>query len=150
MMGRIEQFAATSAPMPAVARILSRYDRREVEAFIEVAISLLDTFDGPNDPDTADFSSRSDGLPGEPADHEPGGDDEAGAYVEWTSMLPAQRRRGLQLSLAGVHEDDEAGGDEQDGNGAEDDECAWFRLGGNAAGCPVSDPDLEHDGCEEQ
>jgi hypothetical protein len=29
--------------MPAVARILSRYDRRSLEAFLTIAIDLLDT-----------------------------------------------------------------------------------------------------------
>jgi hypothetical protein len=148
-MGKIEQFAIASAPMPAVARVLSRYDREKVEAFIEVAIGLLDTFDGPDDPDTPDFSARSDAQPGDPADHERGGDEEAGAYVEWTSMLPAQRRRGLPLSLNGLQEGDEAIGDEQDGDGAEDEECAWFRALGQSAGCPVADPGgCEHDGSE--
>jgi hypothetical protein len=43
--------------MPAVARILSRYPREKLAAFIAVAIDLLDTLDGD-------------------ADLEPGGDDE--------------------------------------------------------------------------
>lgn len=36
-------------PMPAVARILSQFDRRQLASFIEVAISLIDQEDG--DPD---------------------------------------------------------------------------------------------------
>jgi hypothetical protein len=36
-------------PMPAVARILSRYDRPSLSAFIAVAIDLLDTLDGDTD-----------------------------------------------------------------------------------------------------
>ena len=39
-------------PMPAVARILARYDRLQLEAFLSVAIDLLDTMDG--DPDAED------------------------------------------------------------------------------------------------
>ena len=39
----------TIPPMPAVARILGRYDRSQVEAFIAVAIDLLDVFDGEPD-----------------------------------------------------------------------------------------------------
>lgn len=34
------------APPPAVARILARYDRPKLEAFIAIAIDLLDTMDG--------------------------------------------------------------------------------------------------------
>ena len=33
-------------PMPAVARILARYDRDKLEAFIAIAIDLADTLDG--------------------------------------------------------------------------------------------------------
>ena len=36
-------------PMPAVARVLSRYDRGKLAAFVTVAIDLLDVLDG--DPD---------------------------------------------------------------------------------------------------
>ncbi|MGD9664943.1 MAG: hypothetical protein AB7U34_07035 [Novosphingobium sp.] len=35
--------------MPAVVRILARYDRPKLEAFLAIAIDLLDTMDG--DPD---------------------------------------------------------------------------------------------------
>lgn len=37
------------APMPAVARILSRFDRRQLQGFIEVAIELVDLQDGDTD-----------------------------------------------------------------------------------------------------
>ena len=47
-MGRIEIFPAIQ-PMPAVARILSRYDRQKLEAFLAIAIDLLDTMDGDTD-----------------------------------------------------------------------------------------------------
>lgn len=36
----------TTPPMPAVARILARYDRDKLSAFISVAIDLLDTLAG--------------------------------------------------------------------------------------------------------
>jgi len=145
-MGNLQQIGFISAPMPAVARILSRYDRCKVEAFIEVAIGLLDTFDAPDDPDEPDFSSRSDGQPGDPADHEHSGDEEAGAYAEFTSLMAAQRRSGACLINSSGHEDDELTGDVQDGAGAEDEECAWFRGKSGAAGCPVSDPGgCQHD-----
>lgn len=34
------------APMPAVARILARFERNQLAGFIAVAIDLLDTLDG--------------------------------------------------------------------------------------------------------
>lgn len=40
---------ATIPPMPAVARILSRYDRDHLSAFISVAIDLIDILDGDTD-----------------------------------------------------------------------------------------------------
>ena len=36
-------------PMPAVARILARFERNQLAGFIAVAIDLLDTLDGPED-----------------------------------------------------------------------------------------------------
>jgi len=150
-MGKMEQFPIVSSPMPAVARILSGYDRRKVEAFIEVAIGLLDTFDNPDDPDAPNFClGCSDGQPGDLGDHEKGGDEEAGAYAEWTSLRAAQRRQALPVGLRGLHEDDELIGDETDASGAEDEEGPWCRRFGDGAGCPVADPGgCEHDGHED-
>lgn len=77
-------------PMPAVARILSRYSRDKLEAFVSVAIDLLDTLDGDTDleednddccparDDTGGvhcLDEYGDGGPGDPADAE--GDDDA-------------------------------------------------------------------------
>jgi hypothetical protein len=57
----------TIPPMPAVARILGRYDRSQVEAFIAVAIDLLDVFDGDTDVelngDEVDGTNAEDELP---------------------------------------------------------------------------------------
>jgi len=50
---------AAIPPMPAVARILARYDRRSLEAFLSVAIDLLDTMDG--DPDIERNGDENDG-----------------------------------------------------------------------------------------
>lgn len=49
MMSSALHHAASAPPMPAVARILSRFDRHHLAAFIAVAIDLLDTLDGDND-----------------------------------------------------------------------------------------------------
>lgn len=81
---------AREIPPAPVLRILSRYRREEIAAFIEVAIGLLDMADG--DPDI------------------------------------------------------EANGDEQDGVGAEDEECAYFAFVSEEAGCAVSDPGEFDDG----
>ena len=79
-------------------------------------------------------------------DEEPGGDDEPlrangdtldAAWVEWDGLTPVQRRGGILH--ASQNEDDELYGDETDGNGAEDEPCAWFDVMGNGPGCAVAD-----------
>lgn len=66
-------------PMPAVARILSQFDRQQLAGFIEVAIDLLDTLDG--DPDLEmtgaedDFMDHRANGPGCPLS-DPGGTSE--------------------------------------------------------------------------
>ena len=118
--------------LPAVARILSHYDRAKVEAFVEVAIGLLDTFDARDDPDEADFNSRSDGLPGDPADHEPTGDEESGAYVEWHTMRGSQKRGPNIASEHGDDEDDDPAEDsDEDRCHAGDDGCGAFLIHGH-------------------
>lgn len=59
-------------PMPAVARILSGFDRPTLEAFLSVAVELLDVADGdPDDFDTDGDENDSDGD--EKGDHPPEG-----------------------------------------------------------------------------
>ena len=58
---------AAFPPMPAVARILSRFDRGKLEGFITVAIGLLDVFDG-----DADEEANGDELDGTRAEDEHG------------------------------------------------------------------------------
>lgn len=55
-------FPGAFPPMPAVARILSRFDHDQLAGFIAVAIDLADALDGPADPDSADFSPLGDRL----------------------------------------------------------------------------------------
>ncbi|ALR22066.1 hypothetical protein [Sphingobium baderi] len=45
-MGVINHPARQPAPPAAISRILSRYSRFELEAFVEVAIGLMDAADG--------------------------------------------------------------------------------------------------------
>lgn len=78
---------ASTPPMPAVARILARYDRASLESFLSVAIDLLDTMDGDPDfeeddpPEDSDVDRcpahdddpafwASDNEPGDPDDRE--------------------------------------------------------------------------------
>lgn len=96
-------------PMPAVSRILARFDRPQVEGFIAVAIELLDALDGPADPDNPDYSPCGDGKPGDAADHERGGDEEAAAWIEWSTMRGSQK--GWHNMVAGEEDDEEDDGD---------------------------------------
>lgn len=150
----VMQHPATIPLAPAVMAILDRLNRDELGHTIEVLIALLDIWDGDPDAETGndvedDFTLTANAV--ERATSDPSVDcvdQDAGAYVEWHTMRGSQKR-GPNL-LAG-HEDDELNGDETDGNGAEDDECAWFEVAGYAAGCPVADPGgCEHDGREPQ
>lgn len=110
------------APIPAVTRVLSQFPPEQLACFIEVAISLLDLA-APADDDQPDFRPFRDGLPGDPADHEPTGDAEAGAYAEWTSLNRSQRQQGACLVAGCGNEDDEDDDprEEDDGDSAIDD-----------------------------
>ena len=117
-----------AAPLPAVTRVLSRYDRGQLADFIEVAIGLLDTLDG--DPDL-----------------EPNGDDENviangdtqdAAWLEWDQVRSSSR--GQQVTGT-YNEDDEPYGDETDGTFAEDEPCAGFAYIERGPGCLIADPD---------
>ena len=81
----------SSPPPAAVMRVLSRFDRPRLEAFVAVAIDLLDTFDG-----DADLEPNG--------DDEPTGDEQDAAYVEW-SCRPHRQRAKPNLMLG--QEDDE-------------------------------------------
>ena len=80
-----------SPPPAAIMRVLSRYDRPRLAAFVTVAIDLLDTLDGDAD------------LEPEP-DLEPDGDEQDAAYVEWSCLHQRQRSK-PNLTLG--QEDDE-------------------------------------------
>lgn len=142
------------APMPAVSRILAHFERPQVESFIAVAIELLDTLDGPADPDNPDFTPLDDGKPGEADDHEPGGDEEAAAWIEWSSMRGAQKS-GHNM-VAGGEDDEQDDSSEEDDPGEEDDPSGmddedghntitqreYFGLPiGTGPGCTISDSD---------
>jgi len=145
-MGRMEQFVP--APPAAITRVLATFDRNQLEGFIAVALDLLDLADG--DPEAEDSTDLEDDFAhSEAAEYhwqrqDP--DREAGAYAEWHTLQADQRQAGACLVNACGHEDDEAGGDETDGTGAEDEEVAWFRHLKAGPGCAVSDSDTGEDG----
>ena len=159
-MASIVQLPTAAHAPAAVMAILSRFDRSHLAAFMEVAVELLDVMDAPDDPEEPDFTSRSDGLPGDPADHEPTGDEEAGAYAEWHTKTPAQRRATAELGPDGGHlgfglhedheeddprEDDDPSG-QSDEDGVNTGSGAYMPHGTSYAGpgCPISDDDCSY------
>lgn len=57
--GKVLTFPST-VPMPALARVLSGFQRGQLASFIEGAISLLDTLDGPEDAEDDDPPGQCD------------------------------------------------------------------------------------------
>ena len=66
------------APMPAVALILSRFDRAQLGSFVEIAIELMDVAQG--DTDLEPEVTEQDDEP--EVDDEPEQDDHGGGNVE--------------------------------------------------------------------
>ena len=141
-------------PMPAVARILARYDRGKVEAFIEVAIGLLDTLDG--DPEAEDCTDVEDdfALSSQARWWGPRqeSDSEAGAYAEWHTLPASSRKAGQCMVNACGNEDDEEDDapEEDDHSGMIDEDGVNTCVPGMhwagamipfGPGCPLSDGD---------
>lgn len=122
------QFTLTPdmAPAAPLMRMLGRFDRAKVESFVEISIALLDLMDG--EPDT-----EANG------DDEPSGDEGDVSWNEWYTRGNRKRQKIISEQFTD-NEDDEA-------NGAEDDFI--IHTGEYGPGCPISDPDHEHDGREE-
>ena len=136
----------TIPPMPAVARILSRYDRGKLAAFVTVAIDLLDVLEGDSDREgecSEDEVSRCTHLGGPVPTDEPGCDiADAGenACIEWHTMRGSQKRG---PNIAQAHEDAE----DDDPAGQYDEDC-WTgpAMPSHCAGCSISDPAECEDG----
>ena len=111
--------------------ILSRFNRDDLGAAIEVMVSLLDIWDGqPDDEEGGDLELTGDDR----------GDQ---AWVEWHTMRGTQKR-GLNV-LAG-QEDDE---DDDSDQGHDEGEPDFTHFAGHGAGCPIADPGgCQHDGRE--
>ena len=79
---------AALPPMPAVTRILSRFDRPKLEGFITVAIGLLDVMDGEADAEDDDpgecADAREDDDPAEADDHGGGNVEDQGEIETWS------------------------------------------------------------------
>lgn len=97
-------FPATP-PMPAVARILSRFTRPQLEGFIAVAIDLADTLDG--DPEAEELPLEDGFVQHDETFADQVADNEGGAYVEWHTKPSNLRRNGQSEILPSWHEDDE-------------------------------------------
>jgi hypothetical protein len=140
----------TLPPMPAVARILSRFDRDQLAGFIAVAIDLADAMDP--DPDLEDATDLEDDHALSPhaidfGSDGPGcslSDQDAGAWVEWASMRGAAKRGANFTIGAEDAEDEEGGGDDaqsEDEPGFDPAHRRWANRAGHGAGCKISDDD---------
>ena len=142
----ISAFPATP-PMPAVARILARFEREQLAGFIAVALDLIDTLDG--DPDLENATDLEDDFALSPqargyADGPgcPVADAAENAWVEWDRMRGAQKS-GHNLTFG----DEDAEEDDGDGD-CTDDEPAFDKrsraianmLWGGGPGCSIADP----------
>lgn len=137
-------------PMPAVARILARHPRERLEAFVSIAIDLMDVADGDSDiePNGDDLDGTgaeddfcehsSDGSPGCPV-----ADRGEHAWIEWHTMRGSQKRGpNIARTHEDVEDDDPAEEDDHSGDIANEDEPEGFAQfrGELGAGCPISDP----------
>lgn len=118
--------------IPAVARILSQFDRPKLEGFITVAISLLDVMEG--DPD----------LEQDDSDLEYSGDERDAAWTERLNQtraaLPRTVEPGWHGGASEDAEDDDGGGsftDDEPGFDARSRRLA-NALGGGGAGCAIN------------
>lgn len=107
-------------PMPAVARILSRFDRAQLEGFISVAIDLADALDG-----DADLEPEEDK-----------GEEERGEQAGWSNGIDQCK---LSAGAMAWHhddaeDDDPAGGDIVDVPHDPEDDSGELISGGGSDG----------------
>ena len=93
-MSALAAFPA-SPPLIAVARVLGRFDRSTLEAFMTVAVEMLDLADG-----DADLEENADR---EASD----GDAQDQAWIEWHAMHGSQKRGHNRLAGQEDDEDDD-------------------------------------------
>lgn len=137
------------ASMPAVTRILSRFERQQLQGFIEVAIELLDVIDGDEDVEMNGDELDGTGAEDDFMDHEPNGpgcpvaDRAEYSYPEWHSRGRRKEPLGPRLSHEDEEDDDQDCG--QDEGEPDYRPRPWLTDG---PGCMISDPDkgAEEDG----
>ena len=127
-------------PMPAVARILARFERDQLAGFVAVALDLIDTLDG--DPDFEDATDLEDdhALSPQALGYDTGAgcevaDTGENAWVEWDKMRGAQK---TGHNLTAGQEDDE---DDDLDHALDEGEPNFVAVKGEGAGCSISDPD---------
>lgn len=108
-MGIMIPHPSAQPPMPAVAAILARYDRKKLAGFIEIAISLLDTLDGDTEAEPATWTEAGNRNTHAdlPDDHEQTGDEKDTGWSEWQS-------RGRHKQTAGGYEQADQNEDNED------------------------------------
>lgn len=141
----------TPVPPAAISRVLSRFDREQLAGFVAVAIDLMDLADPDSDAEDAtdledDFALSPQAV-GYGSDG-PGcsvSDQDAGAWVEWTSHRAA--RSGPACVMAGEEDAEDDDSDQAHDEGEPD----FRRVVGEGPGCPISDPDygIDDQYCDE-
>ena len=102
--------------MPAVARILSRYDRSKIEAFIAIAIDLADTFDG--DAEVEEVPLEDAFVAHDPIYADENSDGRDSSWAEWHTRGRHKMANGVSETAAPlIHEDRE---DDDADTGVED------------------------------
>ena len=102
--------------MPAVARILSRYDRSKIEAFIAIAIDLADTFDG--DAEAEEVPLEDAFVAHDPIYADENSDGRDSSWSEWQTRGRHKMANGVfEMAAPLIHEDRE---DDDPDTGAED------------------------------
>ena len=138
--GSVSAFPAVP-PMPAVARILARFEREQLAGFIAVALDLLDTIDG--DPDVEFNGDEQDSDGDEKGDQ---------AWVEWTTLHGAQKRGPNRLfgeeddeEDDPAEEDDPSGVNDEDGFNIPTERSYLGLPNGDGPGCVLADSGLVPD-----
>lgn len=135
----------TFAPpaMPAVARILSRFERSQLEGFISVAIDLLDVADG--DPDAEREDPAGETVPVVDDPEVPPEEDDGDPDLEETdaedSFVLSARAVAYGSGPGCAISDPDTEHDGREVTGAEDD---FMEHPGTGPGCEISDPGGTH------
>lgn len=151
-MGGINHPAFPPAAAALIAsRLLNKHSTGEIGAAIEILIDVLDLMGG--DPDREDAMDMEDdfsvsqqaiditrNLPGCAIS-----DQDAGAWIEWSTMRGSQKGGPNILAGGEDDEDDDAAEQDDDSGQCDEDEVntsldlVRYTTGSSGAGCPISD-----------